>query len=1029
MADSVQASRRWPVLEADCPCGAGRCRGSERCGGAAVCIPDDCQRDRAHRESPKSIRRPGVNHVSLSLALRVRPARPGCRRARADHLVDMADGPPGCPVSGPSIGGGLFARSEGGRRPAKTFPLLFVAQSGQIKNPRFLSKMIGVRNLGEKEIVEIMSVLEEIFKWSQDRPPWQQDALRILLMANELSDDDLDDLTAICKGGHGLGEPIDVYPLTEEDIRAAGAEEAKVALDSITHNKGVNALAEDQTLTFSPGLTVVYGDNAAGKTGYIRILKTACRTRGRETILGNVVSGSAYDTPDFSIKYKIGEENEPRKWDEAAKDDPISRVSVFDTRSAAVYLTEEMDVAFRPFGLDLFDKLAKACDNIRSRLEDEKTKIDDDGLATLKGLIPAETSVAEFLAKLSSSTKPERVESLARLSFEELSRLALLEGSLREIKIDDPDNLARRLRVLLGRTGSLLGHLGKIEAVLSEDAVSAAIGVRAECRREADAVKRLREEAFLGGPLKGTGSKVWLGLWNSAEQFSKKHAYKGRDFPVVGDDARCVLCQQDISSDAVGRFERFQDFVSSSAQRGITNLRKKFAEIKQSFVGLEIRNAEVEKTLEELSIEYESVARIVTEALDNNEVRRKEVVAALSEKRDVSVDCPDLASVSTRLGAVVVQIEDRIKVADNSADQNEVARMEKECRELRARKTLAGHNQDVLAEIDRKKKVASYDSCISETDTRSITRKSTKLTRSTVTDELKQRFSDELKSLSFNNIEVEIREAGGEKGILYHKIVLTRAPDFELPDVVSEGEHRCLSIAAFFAETGFTGDLSGVVFDDPVSSFDYRWRERAAKRLVQKAKDRQVIIFTHDLSFCHSLERHSKELGVAKADRYVSQNPAIGAGVSTGDVSWVTLPVSKRIKFLRRELQDAEKMRRDGKQHLYEKNAGYIYGLLREAWERAVEEILLGGVVERYRPEIHTKKADGLLDIKPDDCKSLNSAMTECSKWLIGHDQPAAAREPVPEPSALKNEIDKLDDWVSGINRRREESRRRSRQS
>ena len=35
-------------------------------------------------------------------------------------------------------------------------------------------------------------------------------------------------------------------------------------------------------LRFGPNLTVVYGDNAAGKTGYIRILKSACRGRGPE---------------------------------------------------------------------------------------------------------------------------------------------------------------------------------------------------------------------------------------------------------------------------------------------------------------------------------------------------------------------------------------------------------------------------------------------------------------------------------------------------------------------------------------------------------------------------------------------------------------------------------------------------------------------------------------------------------------------------------------------------------------------------
>ncbi|MCK7494455.1 MAG: ATP-binding protein [Comamonadaceae bacterium] len=53
--------------------------------------------------------------------------------------------------------------------------------------------------------------------------------------------------------------------------------------------------AEDQTLNFcGPNLTVVYGDNAAGKTG---IISASSRARaapaGKKKILGNVVSGAA----------------------------------------------------------------------------------------------------------------------------------------------------------------------------------------------------------------------------------------------------------------------------------------------------------------------------------------------------------------------------------------------------------------------------------------------------------------------------------------------------------------------------------------------------------------------------------------------------------------------------------------------------------------------------------------------------------------------------------------------------------------
>jgi hypothetical protein len=200
-----------------------------------------------------------------------------------------------------------------------------------------------------------MNVLQEILAWSADRPAWQRDALRRLVEKGEITADDVPPLAEICKSGYGLAEPDIGVPLSTRHLPDTSAARGAVSLDSIFHNKGVNALAERQTLRFGPHLTIVYGDNGAGKTGYIRILKSACRARGPEQILGNVVSGAAPPRHAVSIKYKVQGESALREWTGQGDNDFIARVSVFDTQSASVYLTEKTDVAFRPLGLDLFD--------------------------------------------------------------------------------------------------------------------------------------------------------------------------------------------------------------------------------------------------------------------------------------------------------------------------------------------------------------------------------------------------------------------------------------------------------------------------------------------------------------------------------------------------------------------------------------------------------------------------------------------------------------------------------------------------
>jgi hypothetical protein len=54
------------------------------------------------------------------------------------------------------------------------------------------------------------------------------------------------------------------------------------------------------------------------------------------------------------------------------------------------------------------------------------------------------------------------------------------------------------------------------------------------------------------------------------------------------------------------------------------------------------------------------------------------------------------------------------------------------------------------------------------------------------------------------------------------------------------------------------------------------------------------------------------------------------------------------------------------------------------AWERALEEVLLEGVVERFRPGVQTQQIIRIADITEDDCRILDAAMTKCSKWLPG---------------------------------------------
>ena len=100
----------------------------------------------------------------------------------------------------------------------------------------------------------MQDVLGEIIEWSKERPGWQRDALRRLFTTGEITAPDLEELLDLCKAAHGLGEHRAPTVLSNKHLAIKGGGDGPVSLVSVTHHRGVNALAPEQTVAFGPNL-------------------------------------------------------------------------------------------------------------------------------------------------------------------------------------------------------------------------------------------------------------------------------------------------------------------------------------------------------------------------------------------------------------------------------------------------------------------------------------------------------------------------------------------------------------------------------------------------------------------------------------------------------------------------------------------------------------------------------------------------------------------------------------------------------
>ena len=164
-----------------------------------------------------------------------------------------------------------------------------------------------------------------------------------------------------------------------------------------------------------------------------------------------------------------------------------------------------------------------------------------------------------------------------------------------------------------------------------------------------------------------------------------------------------------------------------------------------------------------------------------------------------------------------------------------------------------------------------------DTATNKITTQSARIAQALVTNRLRGRFAIEVDKLGVAGLAIELQQAKTTAGVPFFQVRLINKPSEPVGKVLSEGEHRCVALAAFLAELSTIDAQSAIVFDDPVSSLDHLHRDRVAARLAEAGQTRQVIVFTHDMAFLLLLDeacRATKDREATPVTYRLAHSPA-----------------------------------------------------------------------------------------------------------------------------------------------------------
>lgn len=848
----------------------------------------------------------------------------------------------------------------------------------------------------------------DIIRWLEKRPNWQRNLFQRIVRNKAIDNSYIEQLVDLLVANKTVTP--ETPTLTIDELPQGGDMKESIAICSVGDLQGVNALLGGQTLQFSPtGMTIVYGDNGSGKSGYARLLKQIVGARHHEDILPNVFINKRC-SQSAQINYRCGGTDQAATWSRTFNDTTFGRVHFYDEACGNDYLQNETELSYRPSVLSLLDRLVELIDQVSNEIG-KRIAVEEAKQFSLPN-VPDGTSAAKFLSKLSDRTDPHSLDQLLDAHQDLDNELQEHRQEEARLRATDPTKEKTRLLAVAKDAEALAAHLESIENTISPAAANRILALKQtamEVRASADEVS---SNSFANEPLPGVGSQTWRAMWEAAERYAQAEAYPDRDFPATEDDDVCVLCQQPLAQDAQARLRRFHSYVHDSVQQQAKKAERTYSAAVEQLKTFEVTTPEILSWLDHFVDNDVLSKNILIAALDIAARAKERILERLQSNTDEG--WIDLAVVDTStMRSFVTAKRNEATGIDVDTFRKKLASVIKKRQECEGLQKLRVVKKEIVNEIERLKRVSLLDSKKREASTTPVTRQSSTLAKNYVTKTVSEHFLYEANNLRLEH--VVLSDPKGVKGAIRQIPALKGTSDASTMQVLSEGEQTAAGLAGFLTEVYFDESKSAVVFDDPMSSLDHQRRSNAAARIVELAQDRQVIVFTHDLIFLAELVGRASNSGVAVLEQTIQRNNSKQPGMILSEFPWKAKNVKQRIGDLREYLARIRKQQGAISVDEYETMTSDWAGRLSETWERMIRSEVIYRIVDRSTTEVRPKLVRILAQITEDDYQKFDKSYSVASTWVRRHDKSEEYNYVAPEPEDMERELTILTEWHTRI--------------
>lgn len=723
----------------------------------------------------------------------------------------------------------------------------------------------------------------------------------------------------------------------------------------VDYVQNIGLLDIDKDVEFSPGLTVIYGQNGAGKSSLYGAL---CVTSGiNTTILPNLAD--AEKLPKCLVTFLDKNHKElPVEWNANLESNPVNLgVKLFDADIAQKLVSTDQENKFElsHLKLEFFGYVHDFIDKTDQRLNERIATVKENGSDLKQVFLEqyedfGDQNLTALKEKSKSTFTKEDAKSLETIKEK-------IKGCNKASLSAKKDQLTRLIASLDGFLRVFYVSTGDAPKLVYDDAFFSYVKQTLEQYK----TKTDEFEQIKNGNLDTLIPEVWRNdpLWSNFIQSGIEFTnhLQTADHKRYTED-NCPYCHQELTGGSK-KLVLAYDALYSKYNQAISEIENELKNINRKL------NAAIE-ALQLLSAKEDNFYETITSVVSRPVIKNTLDLFATIKGCVISKKLLDFDDSNTEYVAHFASAHDillgihRSELAETKKLEEEIEPtfnlLNKECKELESKKFFSDHKESILKYINLAEQVIELEnkrkSLVSLKQQRS-TMQSDFAQLASMT-EFRKYLDDEYDFLNFTPPEY-FKISTATRGDKNNRVFSLR--DKRLSEIFSEGEIKLHALADFLAENTLNKYKGVYLFDDPVTSLDQQNIEIVTERLINLVADgNQVVVFTHNIFFANELEdvAHvtATEFGLITVNKY--KNGSSVNRIKSGKMEDIK-GLQSAYKELNEHWQEIQSL-----ENVPTRKINEAYNLISRYLEYYLEQKMLLNILNRHRAHMRMNNLPNL---------------------------------------------------------------------